>query len=1029
MSLPVAADLASIRRGAAGRMSGRLTQPFAAGGDALHLALTPVAGAPQSADVVPYDFSDHAARFGSAPVPSYVVRSLQDLDRETRVTVRVADAALPGGAADATLTFAAGTLAGESSPVVLPSGSSDAAQLTRITVTRRSGPGFAAAAGQTAREWAVTALLGTLARVFWVLGGERDLLRRQIARTATQRQLSTAVGDSLDLIGVDLAVPRFPPLPYSVDDDTVALYHIDDAPGAAIGAEDFTGRFPGRTPHHGTPSGSITLGAPGRYGPAVAFTGPGAVTVASNAVFDVVASADLTAECFVKPEASTPDARVLARRGATGAGWSIEVGEFGRGLARAVRATVSDGTAELVLNGDLTLATDRFTHLAVVLDRSEDSVALWVDGVRADMQDAGSLGAPTAAVPLVIGPGGGTTLRAAVDEVRISRTARAGFAPVLGESDEHYRRRLRIFQRWVLPTPAGLTAVLNDAVGAIAGVADPVVVDDTDAPITRGSLMVRVVPTAIAPGETMDGYGRRGVSEDEVFGEPDDRDIPPALLQRYDRGDVDFGPAGSGDAHLMQPSLARALDRLVTLVAAEAPAAKLRITTAWSPGAPDARASGRGVTLTHPSLPDHRLAALAHRAGCGLVSTLRANAGVYAASAQGGSVALGQQGADPFAELPSIDAGSSITLTATPTPPAGAEVAWSVATGGPGRVRVTPAAPGTAAVEGLSAGLAVISLDVTYAGFPATASASVRVVPTSVAVGSSIAADGTLGAGPEAAGDPAPQFDPALLVTVSDPRATYVGQSGRMQRGTARRFLALLDDLAGAMPGTLTVSGGFTPAQAGSPPTLASQGRALTLRHSAIPTDQLAVFAHIAGFSLVSVFANRIEVLHQAEDPIDVTGPDLVEEGSAIGLHVEPDPSTVSATTRLSWSSGPLPPTSGQADVTTTSLPAIQLIGRRAGYVWVQAAFREAGANGPYAMQVRLSTAVPAAATITRDQYDLVMNVVHALHPLGVEVLTRSIRPAVVELAGSPSVDPDYTYPKFRLHRSAPRLRKDAEHG
>ncbi len=189
------------------------------------------------------------------------------------------------------------------------------------------------------------------------------------------------------------------------------------------------------------------------------------------------------------------------------------------------------------------------------------------------------------------------------------------------------------------------------------------------------------------------------------------------------------------------------------------------------------------------------------------------------------------------------------------------------------------------------------------------------------------------------------------------------------------------------------------------------------------------MFAHIAGFSLVSVFANRIEVLHQAEDPIDVTGPDLVEEGSAIGLHVEPDPSTVSATTRLSWSSGPLPPTSGQADVTTTSLPAIQLIGRRAGYVWVQAAFREAGANGPYAMQVRLSTAVPAAATITRDQYDLVMNVVHALHPLGVEVLTRSIRPAVVELAGSPSVDPDYTYPKFRLHRSAPRLRKDAEHG
>jgi hypothetical protein len=97
--------------------------------------------------------------------------------------------------------------------------------------------------------------------------------------------------------------------------------------------------------------------------------------------------------------------------------------------------------------------------------------------------------------------------------------------------------------------------------------------------------------------------------------------------------------------------------------------------------------------------------------------------------------------------------------------------------------------------------------------------------------------------------------------------------------------------------------------------------------------------------------------------------------------------------------------------------------------VWVQAVFREAGADGPYAMHVRLAPGVPAGATITRDQYDLIMNVVHALHPLGVEVLTRAIRPAVVELAGTSSLDPEYTYPKFRLHRAAPRLRKESDHG
>ena len=57
------------------------------------------------------------------------------------------------------------------------------------------------------------------------------------------------------------------------------------------------------------------------------------------------------------------------------------------------------------------------------------------------------------------------------------------------------------------------------------------------------------------------------------------------------------------------------------------------------------------------------------------------------------------------------------------------------------------------------------------------------------------------------------------------------------------------------------------------------------------------------------------------------------------------------------------------------------------------------------------------------------MNTVHALYPIGVEILTRELRAAVVELAGSPDVDPEYTYPQFRLHRPAARLRKDSADG
>jgi hypothetical protein len=1026
VSLPEVLDRAAVGRGASGRMSRRLTEPFAAGGDVLHLTLGPVAGSPEAADVAAYDFAEHQARFGRTPTPSYVVRPLRDLDQDVRVTVRVTDAALPGGGADALVTFGAGTLAGESQPVELAAGTHATARVTRITVARRTGRGFVAAPGPADQEWTVSALLGTTARLLWVLGGERDLIRRQIAGTATQRQLATAAGASLDLIGVDLGVPRFPPLAHSVDDDTIALYHLDDAPGAAA-VEDFTGRFPNRQGHNGVLSGTATLGAPGRFGPAVAFAGPGAVTVATDPVFNLPAAASLTAECFVRTEAEIPDARVLARRGATGRGWSIEIGEFGRGLARAVRATVSDGTNQLVLHSDGSLPVDRFTHLALVVDRAEGAVSLWVDGQRADVQDGTALGALTAAVPLVIGPGNGT-LRAVVDEVRISRTARAGFAPVLGEGDEHYRRRLRIFRHWVLPTPSGLAAVLNGAVGSIGGVADPLVVDDTDAPMVRGHLVVRVVPKELAPGKSIDALGNRDATEEQLFGDGDDRRIDPLLLLWHDRPEVDYGPAATGDPHLMQPPLARALDRLLALLASVTPG-RLRVTSAWTPGAPDARAAGRGLTLTHPTLLAPRLGALAHRAGFALVTTLPQGSGVFAACAPGEPVALVVPGAGVGSDDPFVEVGGTVTLAASPAPPAGAELHWTVAAGGPGRVQVTPATGGTATVQGLDPGLAVVILDLTFGGFSATASTAVRVIPVTVAAGSSIAADGTLGAGPEVAGEPDAQFDPALLVTVNDPRPQFVAANARrMQRGVASRLTALLDDLP-AGPGRLSVISALVPVPPGSPPTLAAQGRALVLQHSNLGADRLAALAHIVGFSRVAVVGATVEVLHRAEDLIAVTGPALVEEGAEISLQVEPDPSTVSPTTRLTWSSGPLPPTSGQADLTTTSLPVVRLVGRRAGWVWVQATFREAGANGPYSMQVRLRGGVPAGATITRDQYDLIMNAVHALHPLGVEVLTRSIRPAVVELAGSPNIDADHTFPKFRLHRSAPRLRKDAAHG
>src|SRR6185503_15616516 len=129
---------------------------------------------------------------------------------------------------------------------------------TRDTLTE-----LVARPGPAHRSWALTALLGTTAKLLWALGFERDVLRPHAARVRDQRTLAGAISSSLDLIGADLGVPRFPPLPHGFDEDTIALYHLDDLDTDT--ADDFTGAFPGRTAHHGTISGAVRTGVSGRY--------------------------------------------------------------------------------------------------------------------------------------------------------------------------------------------------------------------------------------------------------------------------------------------------------------------------------------------------------------------------------------------------------------------------------------------------------------------------------------------------------------------------------------------------------------------------------------------------------------------------------------------------------------------------------------------------------------------------------------------------------------------------------------------
>src|SRR5262249_20250407 len=152
-------------------------------------------------------------------------------------------------------------------------------------------------------RWEITALLGTLARLIWVLGAERDSIRAQSVKVAAQREIGSATGASPDLIGSGLAVAGLPAAHDRYHPGKVAPYHLDDEAGATPAIADATGVFPGRIPHNGVITGSGAVpGAAGHYGRGITFTGAGSVVVASSADFDIAATGDVTVECFVRPD-------------------------------------------------------------------------------------------------------------------------------------------------------------------------------------------------------------------------------------------------------------------------------------------------------------------------------------------------------------------------------------------------------------------------------------------------------------------------------------------------------------------------------------------------------------------------------------------------------------------------------------------------------------------------------------------------------------------------------------------------------
>jgi hypothetical protein len=875
------------------RMGGRLSVPFERGADTLTLLFAAPVSPGQQA-VAAYDFDEHCARFDQPArtlQPRYVVALRRDLDVATELVVdyEVRPPGQPPTPGSATLTLPAGSLTRTSFALGLGGGEGPFTRLTRVTMAPAASTG-------NVEDWlGLTTLLGNTAKLLWAVGWERDAFSSSMDRVRRESRVGEAGGFTLDALGYDLGVQRFPPLPYAFDPTTatVALYHLDDRPAPdapeVTQVKNAMERHGGR-PHPGTNvqkggSPRAQSRAPGRFDTGFTFRHPAAViTVPDDVDFALGAGDSFTVECFVKADAGAADGHVLSKYAdpadTTKKGWALSVGEFQRAIARNVRFLLSDGAARHELFVDETLQPDRFYHVAGVIDRATNQVRLYLEGELKAKRSIAGLGALTNAALVRIGATANAPFRGVVDEVRLSRAALSSFHPVLGESDDSYRLRLRVFARWMLPTPGHLLEALNEVVSEIGGDPAPFLLEERDATLVEGSLELAVVPVEIPPGRTVSDTGDRRAGEPETSGTAAaEATFDPVFLL------VDPAP------HRMQLATALRLRLLQELVAATGDPRPVQIVAAYDPQASDLRAVGRALVLQHP-MGAGRLAAVANRASFSWVRHLRDEGLVYASVAPGDYIGINASGAVTTTTGFDLLVGETMTLQPEPDLGVTVDYAWRTIGCGAGHGRlpdrtdtrtitVTATAPGDLAVR----------LEVRRGGRSFTTTRVFRVGLDGLLDGQSIADDGALGIGEELAGRPddevvGPAHLPSYLVTLADGRAVFATlATRRMQRAVARRLRRLLD-LLPAGP-ALQVSHAIASAAG-----LEDTGRSLTLQRSGTDPATLGALAHAAGFTYVRRAANQILALQRRDELATVTTDPLgvaeVPEGGAVGLRVHP---------------------------------------------------------------------------------------------------------------------------------------------
>ncbi|MBV8921117.1 LamG-like jellyroll fold domain-containing protein [Bradyrhizobium sp.] len=1002
-------------------LSNRLTLPYQRGAE---FAAIPLGADTAGVTAIgPYGFDEYGARWGQDPqVPAYVIAPRTDIAGDD-VGLSIGYT-LNGIAGTATVTVPSGTRAGTGFLIPLPSQLDASLRLTSLTAAPRP-------AGTGSSQWEITALLGTLARLVFLLGAEKDALARVRSDVRKMRFVDKAFGAGLDALGRDMRVRRFPPRPYSYDDATVALWHLDEIVpngGSVVDQATRTG-VPG---HPGTVAGAVA-GAAGKYATGFAFPATGgAITVAASTDFDIGATADATIEAFVStsvPGDTVPRAIVARRASETAAGsvvpgWSLCVVNA-RGFNANLLFAICDGAHEIRIFADLSIGDSRFHHVAGIVDRTRQRARLFVDGVQRATASIAALGAVTPPDGVRFGSTAtGNNLAGTIDEVRISKVARTTFHPALGEDDDAYRARLRIFRHWVLPTPANVIAMINQAAPFPTDPA-PYQLFEANRATQVAQCPVRIVPATLGIGGALAADGSTARDE-SVAGTPaDDVGFDPSLdLVGYVNAGVD---ASADPGHgRMQAGAAKMLDALIGRLGTTP--GKLVLTHSFDVAGPTPlHAVGRALRLRHTTLAVAALGALAHRAGFAYVRNLGAELAVAVAAGERLLVIGAPAGAVR------ADAGSAFDLTIAPALPLAGTFSWTVIAPAAGRVHLAAHSADPASLTTPVAarprvrlvldgpGDVAVRIEYGRSGRTRSGTLSLRVDPVTLADGHGLDTVGNPDPDPATiVGLPDANFDPTYLVTHPASPAIDFGanpNNAKMQvvtRDALDALVALL--VARGTAGRLRVTQALVPGGPG----VESVGRRLVLGHETLDAGVLGALAS-RFFDYVARAGAAVSAFMRPDSWIEIVDavssaplPAEVVVGTPLNLAILPGAPPAGV---YNWSTRVIGAGAGSFD--TVLRPTAHFTPSKPGLLMLAVTFvqNDSSRAAPYSFELRLKPALDVAATnIPKDQYDIIMNVLDAFHPIGIEVRTDRIRQHVREIVQDPTkAFPAYSFSNFRV--------------